>query len=209
VFKSAPRTASLSDLSVLVHVATDKAFQFGALPVEPARPRFGERILARQPFLAGELSDGERAGALARSTVDEHRLRQLGELLPELVKLLGKRAGARDGDVGVIQPGRTDDLPFGLRRERLLGMRQPHLSQHLTRLRTDGLVRTRRVSRSIYYRLGSEPAERVLALLYDLFCAKKAAATSASPVDDTATAEQSDAADDLHPAPAVERQCKE
>lgn len=93
--------------------------------------------------------------------------------------------------------------------ERLLEMRQPHLSQHLTRLRTDGLVRTRRVSRSIYYRLGSEPAERVLGLLYDLFCAKEAAAARASPADDTATGEQSDAADDPHPAPAVERQCKE
>ena len=81
--------------------------------------------------------------------------------------------------------------------ERLLEMRQPHLSQHLTRLRTDGLVRTRRVSRTIYYCLGSEPAERVLGLLYDLFCAKEEAADSGSP------------ADHPHPAPAAERPCKE
>ncbi|WP_245870210.1 ArsR/SmtB family transcription factor [Teichococcus rhizosphaerae] len=60
--------------------------------------------------------------------------------------------------------------------ETLLEMRQPHLSQHLTRLREDGLVRTRRASRTIYYRLGSEPAERVIGLLYDLFCAKAEAA---------------------------------
>ena len=70
--------------------------------------------------------------------------------------------------------------------EQLLEMRQPHLSQHLTRLRTDGLVRTRRVSRTIYYRLGSEPAERVLGLLYELFCAKEEAPESASQTDDTA-----------------------
>ena len=75
--------------------------------------------------------------------------------------------------------------------ERLLEMRQPHLSQHLTRLRTDGLVRTRRASRTIYYALGSEPAERVIGLLYELFCAKDtesaaqtAAGGGAPPVDD-------------------------
>lgn len=56
--------------------------------------------------------------------------------------------------------------------ERLLEMRQPHLSQHLTRLRESGLVKTRRVSRTIFYSLGSIPAERVIGLLYELFCAK-------------------------------------
>jgi DNA-binding transcriptional ArsR family regulator len=56
--------------------------------------------------------------------------------------------------------------------ERLLDMRQPHLSQHLTRLRGDGLVKTRRASRTVFYSLGSEPVERVIGLLYDLFCTK-------------------------------------
>lgn len=73
--------------------------------------------------------------------------------------------------------------------ERLLEMRQPHLSQHLTRLRTDGLVGTRRVSRTVYYRLGSEPAERLIGLLYELFCPRDAAAAPATdgtpPADDT------------------------
>ena len=73
--------------------------------------------------------------------------------------------------------------------ERLLEMRQPHLSQHLTRLRADGLVMTRRVSRTVYYRLGSEPAERVIGLLYELFCARDAAPAPATdgspPADDT------------------------
>jgi DNA-binding transcriptional ArsR family regulator len=67
--------------------------------------------------------------------------------------------------------------------ERLLEMRQPHLSQHLTRLRADGLVRTRRASRAIYYSLGSEPAERVIGLLYELFCAKDAARPREAPGD--------------------------
>lgn len=67
--------------------------------------------------------------------------------------------------------------------ERLLEMRQPHLSQHLTRLRESGLVRTRRVSRTVHYRLGSEPAERMIGLLYELFCAKS---DSPPPTGDTA-----------------------
>jgi DNA-binding transcriptional ArsR family regulator len=71
--------------------------------------------------------------------------------------------------------------------ERLLEMRQPHLSQHLTRLRGDGLVKTRRDSRTVFYSLGSEPAERVIGLLYDLFCTQGEApspeAGSAPPTD--------------------------
>ena len=74
--------------------------------------------------------------------------------------------------------------------EGLLEMRQPHLSQHLTRLRESGLVKTRRVSRMVYYRLGSEPAERIISLLHELFCARDAAgaltAGGAPPADDTA-----------------------
>jgi ArsR family transcriptional regulator, virulence genes transcriptional regulator len=54
--------------------------------------------------------------------------------------------------------------------ERLLGVRQPHLSQQLARLREDGLVATRRDARTIYYRLGSPEAERLVGVLHELFC---------------------------------------
>ncbi len=58
--------------------------------------------------------------------------------------------------------------------EALLGVRQPHLSQHLARLRRDALVRTRRNSRTIYYRLNSSAAAQVLRLLYELYCSRRA-----------------------------------
>ena len=58
--------------------------------------------------------------------------------------------------------------------EKLLGMRQPHLSQHLARLRRDGLVATRRNSRTIHYRLGSSAAAQVIRLLYEIYCAPAA-----------------------------------
>jgi DNA-binding transcriptional ArsR family regulator len=55
--------------------------------------------------------------------------------------------------------------------EERLGMRQPHLSQHLARLRRDGLVRMRRSGREIFYTIGSLEALRVIGLLYEMFCA--------------------------------------
>ncbi len=58
--------------------------------------------------------------------------------------------------------------------EELLGMRQPHLSQHLARLRRDGLVATRRNSRMIHYQLKSRAAAEVVRLLYELYCAGSA-----------------------------------
>jgi DNA-binding transcriptional ArsR family regulator len=56
--------------------------------------------------------------------------------------------------------------------EELLGMRQPHLSQQLMRLRRDALVETRRDSRTIYYRLKSSAAGQVIRLLYRLYCSR-------------------------------------
>ena len=56
--------------------------------------------------------------------------------------------------------------------ERILGIRQPTLSQQLARLRSDELVETRRDSRQIYYALASHEAEQMIKLLYDLFCSK-------------------------------------
>jgi len=49
--------------------------------------------------------------------------------------------------------------------EELLGIRQPTLSQQLARLRSDGIVSTRRESKQIFYSLASKEAERVISLL--------------------------------------------
>ena len=54
--------------------------------------------------------------------------------------------------------------------EALLGMRQAAVSQMLARLRTERLVKARRDGKTIYYTLNDGKAERVIALLYDLFC---------------------------------------
>ena len=54
--------------------------------------------------------------------------------------------------------------------EEVLGIRQPTLSQQLARLRADNLVSTRRSAKHIYYSLASNEAERMVGLLYELFC---------------------------------------
>ena len=56
--------------------------------------------------------------------------------------------------------------------EDLLSLRQPTVSQQLTRLRSDGLVTTRRDGKAIYYRLASDEARLVIGAIYDVFCRK-------------------------------------
>ena len=47
---------------------------------------------------------------------------------------------------------------------------QSALSQQLARLRSQGLVKTRRASQTIYYSLADGPADRIIRLLHDLYC---------------------------------------
>lgn len=55
---------------------------------------------------------------------------------------------------------------------------QSALSQHLAKLRHDGLVRTRREAQTIYYSLEGEAARRILDTLHELFCAEVADGTA-------------------------------
>lgn len=52
--------------------------------------------------------------------------------------------------------------------ETALGLPQAAVSQQLARLRQDGLVKTRRDGRSIYYSLASEEAELLIGVLHDM-----------------------------------------
>ena len=51
-----------------------------------------------------------------------------------------------------------------------VGLSQSALSQHLARLREEGLVATRKEAQTVFYRVCDPKAERLLALLHDLFC---------------------------------------
>ena len=62
------------------------------------------------------------------------------------------------------------------RLQEAIGLSQSSLSQHLARLREDKLVKTRRESQTIFYSLADENVSRVIALLYELFCAAECGA---------------------------------
>ncbi len=47
---------------------------------------------------------------------------------------------------------------------------QSALSQHLGKMRDDGLLATRRDAQTIYYRIADPNAARLLALLKDIYC---------------------------------------
>lgn len=63
--------------------------------------------------------------------------------------------------------------------ERLIGLSQSALSQHLARLRRDGLVKTRRSSQTIYYSLAGGEAAAVMGTLHSIYCCDKPAAAVA------------------------------
>ncbi len=61
---------------------------------------------------------------------------------------------------------------------KIVGLEQSPLSQHLSKLRALGLVKTRRDGQTIFYRLASEPVTRVLTTLYGIYCQPLEAAGS-------------------------------
>lgn len=62
-----------------------------------------------------------------------------------------------------------------------VGLSQSAMSQHLARLRADGLVSTRREAQTIYYSLASEAVRRIMTLLYELYCSPGAKARPRKP----------------------------
>jgi ArsR family transcriptional regulator len=53
-----------------------------------------------------------------------------------------------------------------------IGLSQSALSQHLAKMRAEGLVTTRRESQTIWYRVADPRIEQLFATLYALFCAE-------------------------------------
>ena len=53
--------------------------------------------------------------------------------------------------------------------EQIVSLSQSALSQHLARLRRDGLVNTRRDAQTIYYSMNSQATKAILHTLYDIY----------------------------------------
>ncbi|MBR9836251.1 MAG: helix-turn-helix transcriptional regulator [Alphaproteobacteria bacterium] len=84
------------------------------------------------------------AASLLKGIANEHRLMVLCQLVH------GERSA------GELQSGST--------------LSQSALSQHLSKLREQGLVSTRREAQSIYYSIANPAVSRVIETLADIFC---------------------------------------
>lgn len=51
-----------------------------------------------------------------------------------------------------------------------VGLSQSALSQHLARMREEGLLATRRAGQTVFYRIADADAARLLAVLKDIYC---------------------------------------
>jgi len=51
-----------------------------------------------------------------------------------------------------------------------VGLSQSALSQHLAKMREEGIVATRREAQTVFYRIADKNVARVLALLKDIYC---------------------------------------
>jgi ArsR family transcriptional regulator, virulence genes transcriptional regulator len=63
------------------------------------------------------------------------------------------------------------EMSVGQINEQLPELSQSALSQHLARLRNEGLVSTRREAQTVWYTLPAGPAHAIIASLYDIYCA--------------------------------------
>ncbi len=52
----------------------------------------------------------------------------------------------------------------------LVGLEQSSISQHLARLRKQGIIKARRNSQSKYYSIANENALQVIELLHEIYC---------------------------------------
>jgi DNA-binding transcriptional ArsR family regulator len=86
----------------------------------------------------------KRAGTLLKAIANENRLLILCQLV--------------DGEMSVGELGKRLDLS------------QSALSQHLARLRRDGVVKTRRQAQTIRYAIASDEAKILISEMYRLFC---------------------------------------
>ena len=111
--------------------------------------------------------DAEEAAAGAVGTLEAARLRARAQAATRFLKTLANHHRLMILCYLVEGEHAVGEL------EAHLGIQQAHLSQQLARLRRDGLVRTRRESRTIFYSLGSEEVREMIGTLYRLFCRER------------------------------------
>ncbi len=102
------------------------------------------------------------------SIIDPLALGVIQERAEEAARLLKTLANAQRLRVLCLLVGK--EMTVGQINEELPDLSQSALSQHLAKLRDEGMVGTRRESQTIWYRLVEGPAQGVIATLYGIYC---------------------------------------
>ena len=102
-----------------------------------------------------------------RAEPEASKLRQTAEHPAEAAALV--KALAHEKRLAILCYLSGRELTVSQINERVGGS-QSVISQHLAVLRREGLVRTRREAQTIYYCLDDDRADRLVAVLQELFC---------------------------------------
>lgn len=100
---------------------------------------------------------------------DPLALQPMQERAEEASQMLKTLANAQRLRVLCLLVGK--EMTVGQINDQLSDLSQSALSQHLARLRDEGMVSTRRESQTIWYSLVEGPAQSVIATLYGIYCA--------------------------------------
>jgi len=102
----------------------------------------------------------------------------MSPLIPRDIKAMRRNAGeavsmlrmlSHEGRLSVLCDLVTGECSVGALVESS-GLSQSALSQHLAKLREEGLVKTRREGQTIFYRLADRRVTRLIGLLHELYC---------------------------------------
>lgn len=113
--------------------------------------------------------------APANPTLDLDRMRARAGEAARLLKALANEQRLR-----VLCALAEGEQSVGRINERV-DLSQSALSQHLAKLREEGLVVTRREAQSVYYALAPGPAGQVIATLHDIYCGPSAPSCAGAP----------------------------
>ena len=108
------------------------------------------------------------------ASVDLNSMHMRAEEASRLLKTLGNAQRLRM--LCLLVRG---EMSVGQINERLPELSQSALSQHLARLRDEGLVHTRREAQTIWYELPEGPVQSIIAALYSTYCTTNATDASA------------------------------
>ena len=106
----------------------------------------------------------------ASAKPDLSAMRERAEDASQLLKVLGNPQRLR-----ILCLLGAGELAVGQINEELSDLSQSALSQHLAKLREEGLVHTRREAQTIWYSLAEGPAQTIITTLYGIYCAAPAA----------------------------------